>query len=99
MYERGPTDAELEAVGMTRDDIESAQGDTVVWQEHRVVTEVFSALNTQWRTSMTGAATGLDYAAVLPVLDLMGIPQADRLPLFNDLRVMESEALVAMNED
>jgi len=84
---------------MTREDLTSSTAEVSVWAEHVVVTEVFSALSTQWNVSATGAVTGMDYSAIETVMGLMGIPQSDQLQVFLDLRVMEKEALVAMSED
>lgn len=43
--------------------------------------------------------TGLDYAAVPPVLDLVGIKgKKNRRQVFEDLRVLEREALATMRE-
>ncbi len=53
---------------------------------------LFLALGTQWRTAgQTGILAGLDYQAIRPTADLLGIP-LDR-QRFLDLRDMEAEAL------
>lgn len=53
---------------------------------------MFSQLFTQWRTGVNGPI-GLDYSAVVSLMDLHAIPELDRLDLFADLRVLEDEAL------
>ena len=44
-----------------------------------------------------GGATGLDYPAVIALMDLYEVPQADRVQLMDDIRVMESAALAQMS--
>lgn len=63
-----------------------------LWPENQTPLAVFAALQTQWRVGM-GGPTGLDYTAIPPVLELYEIPPSDRRRLFDDLRVMEAEAL------
>ena len=55
-------------------------------------------MSTQWRIGMSGA-TGLDYAALPAVMDLMDVAQADRREMFDSLRVMERAALDVMAEE
>nr|DAU22189.1 MAG TPA: protein of unknown function DUF1799 [Caudoviricetes sp.]DAV07392.1 MAG TPA: protein of unknown function DUF1799 [Caudoviricetes sp.] len=43
-------------------------------------------------------ATGLDYAALTAVMDFHGIPAKKRRRLFDDIRLMEAEALEVMKE-
>ncbi len=58
---------------------------------------LFSALATQWRhAGMTGIRVGLDYRAIPPTAQAMGIELTREL--FEGLRVMESEALKVMRE-
>ena len=52
---------------------------------------------TQWRVGMSGP-TGLDYAAVYPLLDRKATDSDEWEQLFDDLRVMESAALEAIAE-
>lgn len=61
-----------------------------IWPENWSAIEVFAAMQTQWRTGMAGA-TGLDYAALPAVMDLLQIE--DRTQAFKNVRVMEIEAL------
>jgi hypothetical protein len=64
------------------------------WSAFRVM----EAMGTQWRTGM-GGATGLDYAVVSAVMSLVGIPKKTTKQVFQDLRVMEAEALAVMAEN
>jgi hypothetical protein len=61
-----------------------------IWPENWASVEVFSALQTQWRVSMNGP-TGLDYAALPVVMDLLEVER--RAECFAGLQVMEMEAL------
>lgn len=61
-----------------------------VYPENWPAVRAFDALGTQWRMSMAGP-TGLDYAALPAVFDLLGID--DRAGVFADLRIMERAAL------
>jgi len=55
------------------------------------------AMGTQWRTGACGV-TGLDYAVLPGVMRLIGVPAKDRPTVFQDIRVMESEAIAVMAE-
>lgn len=50
----------------------------------------------QWRTGMNGA-TGLDYAVIPTVLELIEVPRARWPQVFQDLRVMEDAALAHLH--
>jgi hypothetical protein len=52
---------------------------------------------TQWRSGMNGL-TGLDYTAIKPVFNLLGVSKKSRAEVFEAIRVMEGEALLAWNE-
>lgn len=62
------------------------------WPDTQAAIHLFLDMSTQWRSGFSGR-TGLDYAALPTVLDLRGIPAAEREGLFDDLRVMEIETL------
>ena len=80
-------------LGMTEEDFP----DTEVWPCNEAAVDVFQASLTQWRVGM-GGATGLDYAALPVCMDMVGVDAADRPGVFNDIRVMEAEALAEMRE-
>lgn len=101
MYQPGdgaPTDEELAALGLTRDDIASGD-DAIVWiyADAAQAVELFGAMGTQWRMGF-GGPVGLDYAALPAVMDMHGIQTDDRRPIFDDIRVMERAALEVMHE-
>ena len=58
---------------------------------------MFTSLSTQWRTGMSGP-TGLDYNVVFTRLERMRLSDADYEQIFEDLRVIESEALTILNK-
>lgn len=68
-----------------------------IWPENAQALKVFAALGTQWRVGMSGP-TGLDYAAIPPVLDLLDVKPEQRGELFAALRLMEQEALGAYRD-
>jgi hypothetical protein len=68
-----------------------------VWPDNWPAVSLFSALGTQWRIGFAGA-TGLDYAAIEPVLRLLAVPPAEWLEMFSAIRLMEGEALDQMRE-
>jgi hypothetical protein len=67
-----------------------------VWPEHWTVFRLFCSLQTQWRVGMCGP-TGLDYAALYPLLDRLATTDEEWEEMFNDIQVMEREALATMN--
>ena len=68
------------------------------WPENAQAIYLFIQLLTQWRVGMSGP-TGLDYAAVYPLLDRKATDPDEWDQLFDDLRVMESAALEAIAEN
>jgi len=71
--------------------------DCAVWPENEVSFLVFGALQTQWRIGMNGP-TGLDYAALPVVLKLHEVAPDKRRQVFDDVRVMEAEALKVFSD-
>lgn len=61
--------------------------------------QLLVALGTQWRMAAMGGPVGLDYGAVRPTLQLLGVPRAQWPDLFKDLQVMEAAAVRAMRDD
>ena len=94
MYDSGPSDAELKAIGLLREDVMDTS-DFEVWPENWVPFLVFSEVSTQWRVG-AGGATGLDYVAVKWVMGLMKIKK--KYEVLRAIRTMESSALKTMNK-
>lgn len=63
-----------------------------VWQDNVTAVEVFADMLTQWNVG-PGGVVGLRYEALPVMLDLRGIPAADRAEAVAGLRVMERTAL------
>lgn len=92
--------APLEIVDQVRANEEAKHPLFEVFEENVEAVEAFCALGTQWRivAGMSGAFwQGLDYAAVPPTLDLMGVPVERRADVFAGLRLMEAAALPLRN--
>ena len=94
MYDSGPSDEELKAFCLTREDVEDTS-DFDIWPENWIPFLVFSEVSTQWRVG-AGGATGLDYVAVKWVMDLMKIKK--KYEVLRAIRTMESSALKTMNK-
>lgn len=93
MYEPGPSEKELAAFGIKPSDLPEVVVEVLpdVWPAF----QLFRALSTQWRTGMAGA-TGLDYAAIPITGDLLGMSTEEIRTAFEDIRIMEGEALDVM---
>lgn len=89
-----PTSEELAGSGFEPADY--ALPPVEVWPVNWRAFCFFADLRTQWRVAM-GGATGLDYPAVIALMGLYEVPQADRVQLMDDIRVMESAALAQMS--
>lgn len=66
-----------------------------VWPDNWKSFLVMDSMGTQWRTGACGA-TGLDYGVLPNVMRLVGVSSKDRPSVFQDIRVMESEAIAVM---
>ena len=69
-----------------------------MWPDNHAAFILFNNLSTQWRIGM-GGPTGLDYAAVYPLLDRTAKSESEWQDLFEDLQVMEGAALKQMSEN
>lgn len=68
-----------------------------LWPECVETWRLWLAVQTQWRTSMSGP-TGLDYCGVAVVLDMRRIRGRNRRQAFDTLQMMERAALEAWRE-
>lgn len=71
--------------------------DTEVWPENWPVMEVAVRMSSQLNVGMNGVI-GLRYEALPVVLDLLQVPAADRLDVFDGLRVVEAEIVRLISE-
>jgi hypothetical protein len=70
--------------------------DVEVWPENWQSFCLFAKVNTQWRVGMNGP-TGLDYCAIYPLIDKIAEDAEDWNQIFDDIQVMESEAIDVIN--
>lgn len=81
-------------IGLTEEEaIEANRAD--VWPDNVDSVNVFIAMSTQWIVD-SGAAMGLNYGSIEPVLRLVKVPRKDWPEVFDDIRVMEDAALEQM---
>ncbi|MFG0323714.1 DUF1799 domain-containing protein [Pseudomonas sp. zjy_15] len=95
MYEQGPSAEQLAFLGLTLDDMETEAVE--VWPDAWPAFCLFEALGTQWRLG-PGGPSGLDYAAIPGTAKMIGLTSRELSETFDDVRVMESEALTVMAE-
>ena len=67
-----------------------------IWPENDESISLFSSVSTQWRMG-AGGPTGLDYVALFARMDRMKLDDQTHERLFQDIRVIESEALSILN--
>ncbi len=68
-----------------------------IWPENWQAFSLFADMSTQWREGMNGP-TGLDYTALMSLMNEMDLSRAERREMFDDIRVMERAALSEMQE-
>ena len=69
-----------------------------MWPDNHAAFILFNNLSTQWRIGR-GGPTGLDYAAVYPLLDRAAKDPQEWDELFSDIQVMEGAALKQIGEN
>jgi len=69
-----------------------------VWPDNHAAFILFNNLSTQWRVGFNGP-TGMDYAAVYPLLDRAAKDPQEWDDMFSDIQVMERAALKQMSEN
>lgn len=95
LYEKQADEAELNAFGLQLSDYDAAP--VIYWPENAAAVHLFCRLGTQWRSGM-GGPTGLDYAAVYPLIDRLQLAPDEWDWLLEDIRTLEIAALNAMNQ-
>jgi hypothetical protein len=86
----------LAGTGFTPADYET--DDFELWPENMRAFILFSTLQTQLRTGGMGGVIGFDYSVYFARMDRMKLSDQDYKWLFDDIRVIEAEALTAMNK-
>lgn len=82
---------ELLAAARQRDLQESKAATFEIWPDMADAVVLFFAMDTQWKKGAFGDLIGLDYAALRPTADLLGLSLGEQS--FHDVRIMESETL------
>ena len=88
----------MAALGFDPEDFDEGEFTIEVWECNADAFYVFEGMTTQWRIGMAGA-TGLDYAAMPVVMDMVGVERKRRPEVFSSVRIMETEALATMAEN
>lgn len=68
-----------------------------IWPENEESILLFSSLSTQWRVGFNGP-TGFDYNVLFTRMERMQLSDQKYEQLFQDIRVIESEALQLLNQ-
>lgn len=87
----------MAAFGLLDSDFPQAPDEIEIWPENWDAAHAFARLSTQWRSSM-GGPTGLDYASVINYLGERFRSRKKRNELFDQIQIMEVEALDVMRE-
>jgi len=87
----------MEALGFDPEDFDESDMVIEVWECNADAFYVFEAMGSQWRVGMAGA-TGLDYAAMPVVMDMVGVRKKHRAEVFASVRIMEQVALESLAE-
>ena len=96
MYEPGPSEDELKAIGLEREDVRD-NSVFEVWADNWVPYRIFAQACTQWRYG-PGGPTGLDYTAVKWLMDIGKLRKKERADALYAIQVMEDSALNEMNK-
>jgi hypothetical protein len=78
----------------------AVQDDLEIFEDGLLSASVFDAMCTQWRyrPGMDGNPVGLNYPSLRTVMWGLAVPLAERRQVFEDVRVMEREALAVFAE-
>lgn len=96
MYDSGPSEAELAAIGLRREDVEDTSI-TDIWPENYQAFQIFTKCGTQWNSGM-GGPTGLNYPSVMLLCNLFGVKAKKQLEMLDAIQIMERSALKQMNQ-
>lgn len=91
-----PSDEELEAACLTREDFASEEVDP--WPDNISALLLFQYMRTQWRTGARGPS-GLDYMVMHHRMARMGLPPDEYDQLEADIQIMEVAALNCIYAD
>ena len=97
MYTSGPSDTELAAIGLRREDVEDTSV-CEVWPENWEAYQIFARCQTQWNTA-NGYHFGLNYEFVQWLMDVLKVKKKYRLDRLTELQTMEGAALRQMHKE
>lgn len=95
LYATEDSEAELAAFGFTPEDYANERIE--IWPENQQAINLFISISTQWRVG-AGGPTGLDYNVLFTRMARMDLSDERHEQLFDDIRVIESEALAILNK-
>ena len=96
MYDSGPTQAELDTIGLLREDVED-RSVLEIWPENALPFEVFKAMRSQWNSGMSGP-TSLIYSSMPLAFKRCKVSDDDFDEVFDAVQIMEGEALRQMHK-
>jgi hypothetical protein len=95
LYATEDSEAELAAFGFLPEDYANERIE--IWPENQQAINLFTSISTQWRVG-AGGPTGLDYNVLFTRMARMDLSDERHEQLFDDIRVIESEALRIINK-
>ena len=95
LYATEDSEAELAAFGFLPEDYANERIE--IWPENQQAINLFTSISTQWRVG-AGGPTGLDYNVLFMRMARMDLSDERHEQLFDDIRVIESEALAILNK-
>ncbi len=91
----------MAVLGLTEDDFENQSIE--IWPENFAAYKVFNALSGAWRFRQCGMGPAIPVAIkraeIVATLELENLPRDDWPSLFDDIKVMEQQALQVMWEE
>lgn len=81
-------------MGFTPEDYEEH---VEIWPENWPSWRLFRDCSTQWRVAPMGGFIGLDYGPLFALMERRGLSRDEWSQTFDDIRVLESEALNQMH--
>ena len=96
MYDSGPTQEELDAIGLCREDVEDTSV-IEIWPENLLAFDVFNKMRSQWNVGMSGASS-LNYASLPLAFKRCKVSKKQFDEVFDSIQIMESTALNKMHQ-
>ncbi len=71
--------------------------DIEIWPENFSAAKLFGAMQTQWLYKPNGYASGISYAGMNDVMELLGIGYRERREVFQRFTIMERAGMKELN--